>query len=88
VLVQALPIPLLVLAVLGMLPHTRGTALLIALNAALLAVRSGMLVALAPAYARRGVAYWSSPLADPLAVLRVVLSTLRRPRRWRTRVYR
>ena len=43
--------------------------------------------ALAGSYARRGWAFWLSPLADPLAALRIALSTVHRPRRWRGREY-
>lgn len=61
----------------------------------LLAVSTGVLVGvrwllmlgIAPSYARRGITWWLSPLADPLAALRLVISTLRRPKRWRTRTY-
>ena len=57
------------------------------LDLALLALRWLMLVPTAPAYVRRGVPYWCSPLADPLAVLRLTTSALRPARRWRGRVY-
>ena len=43
--------------------------------------------ALAASYARTGVAFWLSPTADPLAALRIVMSTVRRPRAWRGREY-
>lgn len=43
--------------------------------------------ALAPSYDRRGVAFWLSPLADPLAALRILVSTVRRPQAWRGRRY-
>lgn len=58
------------------------------LDVALLALRVAMTVALAPAYARRGPAYWLSPGADPLAALRLTLSVARPARRWRGRTYR
>jgi dolichol-phosphate mannosyltransferase len=57
------------------------------LDAALLALRWAMGWALARSYARRGPAYWLSPLADPLAALRLTTSALRPARRWRGRVY-
>ncbi len=57
------------------------------LDLVLLAVRAAMLAATAPVYARRGPAYWLSPLADPLTAARVTWSALRPPRRWRGRVY-
>jgi dolichol-phosphate mannosyltransferase len=83
VLVQGLPLPLLIAANNGI---ALGTAL-VALNGALMVLRWLMTGALSASYAERGVPFWLSPLADPLAVLRVVLSTLRRPRAWRARNY-
>ena len=46
-----------------------------------------MLFALAGSYERRGLPYWLSPLADPLAVLRIAVSTVLRPQTWRGREY-
>jgi len=57
------------------------------LDRGLLALRLLMAGALARSYARRGPAYWLSPLADPLAALRLTTSALRPARRWRGRVY-
>jgi dolichol-phosphate mannosyltransferase len=57
------------------------------LDLALLGLRAAMTAALAPAYARRGPAYWLSPAADPLAALRLTLSAVRPARRWRGRTY-
>jgi dolichol-phosphate mannosyltransferase len=85
VLVQAAPLPLLLL-------HVAGILLLppwaIAINAALVMVRVSMLAALAPAYERRRWTYWLSPAADVLAVTRLIVSSLRRPTSWRGRSYR
>ena len=39
------------------------------------------------AYARRGVPFWLSPLADPAAAVRLTWSALRPARRWRGRTY-
>jgi dolichol-phosphate mannosyltransferase len=58
-----------------------------AVDRALLAVRWSLLLGLRRAYARRGAAFWLSPLADPLAVLRLTASALRPPRHWRGREY-
>lgn len=60
---------------------------LLGVNGALLAVRLLLLLATRGAYARPDLAYWLSPLADPLAALRVTLSSLRRPTHWRGRQY-
>jgi len=61
------------------------------LNALLLVIRFALLWAIAPSYdssqAIGSWAYWLSPLADPLAVLRIFLSSIRTPTRWRGRQY-
>ena len=85
-LAQALPLPLLVL--LAAAGEGTGAArpvvlALAAVNAALLAVRLLLSLATAHSFARRGLAYWLAPLADPAAVLRVVETIIRRPREWR-----
>lgn len=56
-------------------------------SVALLAVRVMLQRALAPSYEQRGIAFWLSPLADPLAAIRILVSTMRRPREWRGRSY-
>lgn len=61
--------------------------ILAASSGVLVGVRWLLLFGIAPSYERRGVTWWLSPLADPLAALRLVISTLRRPKRWRTRTY-
>jgi dolichol-phosphate mannosyltransferase len=83
VLVQALPLPLLALFSVMSVP-----AFLIIVNLFLVAVRLGVLVAIAPSYERRGLPYVLSWFTDPAAVLRVGLSTFRRPVSWRGRAYR
>lgn len=90
---QALPIPLLLLllpdAVRGTLTPVLLTAL--GLNAMLLLIRVGLTFAIAPSYdlapARWRGLFWLSPLADPLAVLRIALSASRKPKTWRGRTY-
>ena len=62
-------------------------AALIGVNLALLALRLGVLAGTRGSYARRGVPYWCSPLADPAATARLWVSTLRRPRSWRGRAF-
>jgi dolichol-phosphate mannosyltransferase len=57
------------------------------LDRGLLALRWLMLVPLASGYVRRGPPYWLSPLADPLAAVRLTVSALRPARRWRGRSY-
>jgi dolichol-phosphate mannosyltransferase len=58
------------------------------LDLALVALRLGLLAATAPAYRRRGLAYWSSPLADLPVAVRLTWGALRPGRRWRGRTYR
>lgn len=62
-------------------------AAVVSVSVLLLVVRVLLLPALAGSYERPGLGFWLSPLADPLAVLRVALSTVRRPTRWRGRAY-
>ena len=86
-LTQGVPVPVLLAAAFGAPVGAPLVAPLVALNGGLLAVRALLSFALAPSYERRGVAYWLSPLADPLAALRMLLSSLRRPTTWRGRNY-
>ena len=50
-----------------------------------------LLLAIAPSYDRKdatgGWLFWLSPLADPLAVLRIFLSAFHTPKQWRGRKY-
>lgn len=68
-----------------------GTPPLLGLNVFLLVIRFALLLAIAPSYDRTsangGWLFWLSPLADPLAVLRIFLSAFRTPREWRGRKY-
>ena len=61
------------------------------LNLFLILIRFLMLLAIAPSYDftqnKGGWLFWLSPIADPLAVLRIFLSALRTPRQWRGREY-
>jgi dolichol-phosphate mannosyltransferase len=93
--VQGLPLPVLVILGsalgLGLASPTVVTAL--ALNLFLLAIRIALLFAIAPCYDRTqspsfsSGLFWLSPLADPLAVARIFLSALQRPKQWRGRIY-
>lgn len=64
---------------------------LLGLNLFLLVIRFAMLFAIAPSYdrtqANAGWLFWLSPLADPVAVLRIFLSAFRTPTEWRGRKY-
>jgi dolichol-phosphate mannosyltransferase len=89
-LVQGIPLPALVVLAflaLGDQPFGPDARLLASASAALIGVRVLLQRALTPSYARTGLAFWLSPLADPLAALRILLSTLRTPTEWRGRRY-
>ena len=73
--------------VLGLPPLRVATRRAGRLDLVLLALRAALTAGLAPAYERRGVAFWLSPLADPLAAVRLTTSALRPARTWRGRTY-
>ena len=50
-------------------------------------VLNALLVALRESYVERGAAFWLSWLADIPAAIRLTISTVRTPRRWRGRSY-
>lgn len=96
---QALPVPVL-LSLLPIWAIGYGSSMLklaIALNAFLLVVRCGMQIAIAPSYHRSdnhsgqlfsaAQLFWLAPLADPLAVLRILLSSLQTTIQWRGKTY-
>lgn len=80
-LVQGLPLPLCVVAMAtgASAPWVPGT---------LLAIRVLMLGALWGSYGQHTWGFWLSPLSDPVAAVRLVLSTVRRPTQWRGRALR
>ncbi|BAZ16936.1 glycosyl transferase family protein [Calothrix sp. NIES-4071] len=100
--VQGLPILilLLLLPIVISNPELFGSAhiqqnlpitLLLLLNLLLIIIRFAMLFAIAPSYdysqAKGNWLFWLSPFADPLAVLRIILSALQKPKKWRGRSY-
>ncbi len=92
--VQGLPLPIILsyLFLSPLLPCAPASLLLLlGLNLFLLAIRFALLLAIAPSYDRTGAKagwlFWLSPLADPLAVLRIFLSAVRTPTQWRGRSY-
>jgi dolichol-phosphate mannosyltransferase len=89
--VQGLPL-LVVLAYFTLSPSpSLPVSLLLGLNIFLVVIRFALLLAIAPSYDRKdakgGWLFWLSPLADPLAVLRIFLSAFRTPKQWRGRSY-
>ncbi len=67
--------------------------LAIALNLLLVIIRFALLFAVFPSYYKnkslffKSLLFWLSPLADTLAVLRILLSSLQTPKQWRGRSY-
>lgn len=88
-------LPLFMLLISGFLVANGNTTLpaLISLgvNGFLVAIRIALNWAIAPSYdlsqATARWLFWFSPLADPLAVLRIFLSSSQTPTRWRGRTY-
>ena len=93
--VQGLPLPAS-LVFLGYLALGVSSPVVMAaagLNLFLVLIRFALLFAIAPSYDRAQTLpkaswlFWLSPLADPLAVVRIFLSAVQRPKSWRGRVY-
>lgn len=93
--VQGLPLPasLVFLGCLGLGISSPLVTAAAGLNVFLLLIRFALLFAIAPSYDRTSVSpksswlFWLSPLADPLAALRIFLSAIQRPTQWRGRSY-
>jgi dolichol-phosphate mannosyltransferase len=90
--VQGLPILILLgYLLLPGLVFSLAALLLLGLNIFLVVIRFALLLAIAPSYDRKdataGWLFWLSPLADPLAVLRIFLSAFHTPKQWRGRKY-
>ncbi|HEY9610178.1 2'-O-glycosyltransferase CruG [Allocoleopsis sp.] len=92
--VQGLPLPasLLFLSCLGLGISSLSVTAAAGLNLFLLLIRCALLFAIAPSYDRTQASasswlFWLSPIADPLAVLRIFLSAIQRPTSWRGRSY-
>lgn len=89
-LVQGVPLPalfaLVLLACSGR-PLGDGARVVALLSSVTLGVRVLLQRALAPSYVHTGLSFWLSPLSDPLAAIRILLSTLRTPTQWRGRTY-
>jgi dolichol-phosphate mannosyltransferase len=88
--VQGLPLPL-VMGLLAWGSFSAPMSYLLGLNGLLLLIRFALCLAIASAYdwseSRSKWVFWLSPLADPLAVLRIFLSAARTPTQWRGRSY-
>lgn len=87
-LVQAVPWIVVIFLLFGALSvDTMADSLVVTGSLVLIGIRILMLGALAPSYERRSMGYWLSPLSDPAAWLRLLISTISRPRRWRGRSF-
>nr|WP_222427254.1 glycosyltransferase family 2 protein [Hyella patelloides] len=88
-LVQALPVPLLIITIYLISSGNQLTLLwgLLGLNLFLILLRWGMLFAIAPSYISSSIFFWLSPFADTLAVWRIFLSSIKKPQKWRGRIY-
>lgn len=85
---QGTPLLVLLAVAAGALEtHALASRALVWTSGILFFIRVVMLFALAPTYARRSAGFWLSPLSDPMAAFRLVLSTIRRPRAWRGRAF-
>lgn len=80
-LVQALPLPLLLL----LATRGKGQRGLLILNGLCLAMRIGVLFGTARAYRRRPWSYWLSPLCDLPVAAKLGISALQRQHTWRGR---
>jgi dolichol-phosphate mannosyltransferase len=80
--VQALPLPLLILGWIFAAPGW-----LLVVTGVLVITRSGILCGMARAYPNRPWTYWLSPLCDLPASLRLIQSALARRHSWRGRSY-
>jgi dolichol-phosphate mannosyltransferase len=93
--VQGLPLILSLLLFGGWLLGYGSISLLAALglNLFLLTIRFALLFAIAPSYDRpkqfsiASWLFWLSLLSDPLAVLRILISSWQKPTQWRGRIY-
>lgn len=92
-LVQGLPLVLMILLVGVFLTgyDTLTLKLVLGLNLSLVLMRIGLNGAIAASYdlsqAQARWLFWLSPLADPLAALRILLSAAQTPKAWRGRQY-
>lgn len=89
--VQGLPLAVIILGIIGAFPEGIIAQILVNLNLALLAIRFALGFAIFPSYdlsqARFSLLFWFSPLADPLAFIRILQSSFQTSIQWRGRTY-
>lgn len=91
-LIQALPLPIIITGFLFCSQlNFLSFYLLFSLNSLLLIIRFALLLAIAPSYqfskSPKELLFFLSPTADILAVVRIFLSAIQKPRQWRGRLY-
>lgn len=91
--VQGLPLPMMLWLLTEVIRSGPPTVLVaFSLNLLLVLIRIGLTFAIAPScdrsQAKPSWLFWLSPLADPIAVLRIFLSSIQTPTQWRGRSYR
>jgi len=91
-LIQALPLPIIIIGfLLCSQLNFLSFYLLFILNCLLLFIRFALLLAIAPSYnftkSYKELFFFLSPTADILAVIRIFLSAIQKPRQWRGRIY-
>jgi dolichol-phosphate mannosyltransferase len=92
-LTQALPLPIIIIGFIFCSElNFLSFYLLFTLNSILLIIRFALLLAIAPSYqftkSPRELFFFLSPTADILAVIRIFLSAINKPRQWRGRIYK
>jgi dolichol-phosphate mannosyltransferase len=85
--VQGLPIPLLMALSIWQPASSLLMNILFWLNAFLVFIRFLLVFGIRTSYTEVGFWFWLSPLADPVAVIRIWISALTKPKSWRGRTY-
>jgi dolichol-phosphate mannosyltransferase len=85
--VQGLPIPMLIALSIWQPSPSILMNVLFWLNAFLVFIRCLLVFGIRTSYTEVGFWFWLSPLADPVAVIRIWISALTKPKSWRGRTY-
>jgi dolichol-phosphate mannosyltransferase len=85
--VQGLPILMLIALSIWQPASSILMNILFCLNAFLLFIRCLLVFGIRTSYTEVGFWFWLSPLADPVAVIRIWISALTKPKSWRGRTY-
>ncbi|WP_236579600.1 glycosyltransferase family 2 protein [Pseudanabaena sp. lw0831] len=84
---QGLPIPMLIALSIWQPASSILMNILFWLNAFLVFIRCLLVFGIRTSYTEVGFWFWLSPLADPIAVIRIWISALTKPKSWRGRTY-